>query len=516
MPLYYLDTDPLFRRKYRVTCMHVHQEMITILSDVGGLYKIISFFILLPLGLALYTQDWINVAAFFLIICYFAAAGNLLDKLPQYREYTKLSSALASLALAWLTSGIVFGIPYYICTDMTISQSIFEGMAGWTRTNFSFLPIGEIHLSSSLFFWRAYTQWIGGLAMLSVFISLMKGVQYSSFHQSMHERRQEHIITSLQVVIRKIIPYYLIFSFIAWCAIFANNVPFLDSIYLMLSSVSTGGFIPYPENIMYYDSISLEMTLICIMIISSLPLPLFFVLFFHKKIAALKREKQILLLFCLILSCTFIITCAMISGLATGLSQDGNPDDIGSIIRYGLFMSVSAATTTGFWNTSIEGWGDVNLILIMLLMFIGGSNMSMAGGIKLRRVLLWFAGVTWWVRQIFAPPHAMTPLFFEGERIGSKEANVEISKSAIVIVSSVLLIGISVLLFMHIQPNADVLSVIFDVTSAFATSGLSLGHVTPDMPLISMWIMIFLMWAGTLEVLPVIMLILVLFRSKDA
>ncbi|MDR2855223.1 MAG: hypothetical protein LBV40_03590 [Methanomicrobiales archaeon] len=489
--------------------------MITILSDVGGLYKIISFFILIPLGVSLYTHDWIGGSAFLLILLYFGVLGHILDKLPQYREYTKLSSALASIALAWLTSGIVFGIPYYICTEMTVSQSVFEGMAGWTRTSFSFLQLTEqIDLSSSLFFWRAYTQWIGGLAMLSVFISLMKGVQYSLFHQSMHERHKEHIITSLQSVIRKIIPYYLIFSVIAWCMILANHVPLLDSIYLMLSSVSTGGFIPYPDNIMYYNNASLEITLICIMIAAALPLPLFFTLFFQRDIAAFVREKQIFLLFFFILSCTLIIACGMIPGFTTEL-LNGDPFHFWSLIRYSLFMSVSAATTTGFWNTNFEGWSDVNLIFIMLLMFIGGSAMSMTGGIKLRRVLLWFAGVNWWVRQIFAPSHAVVPLFFEGQKIGSNEANLEISKSTIVIVSSTLLIGVFTFLFMHMHPDADVLPIIFDVTSAFATSGLSLSHVTPDMPIISIWCIIILMWAGSLEVFPAIILFVVLFRRKN-
>ena len=493
----------------------MRQEMVTILSDVGGLYKIISFFILLPLSVSLYTHDWIGGFAFLLILLYFGVLGHILDELPQYREYTKLSSALASIALAWFTSGIVFGIPYYICTDMTISHSVLEGMAGWTRTNFSFLLITEqIELSSSIFFWRAYTQWVGGLAMLCVFISLMKGVQSSSFHQSMHERQKEHIIILLMSVIRKIIPYYLIFSLIAWCMILANNVPLLDSVYLMLSSVSAGGFIPYPENIMYYNNQGLEITLICIMIASALPLPLSFTLLFQRDIAAFVREKQTLLFLLLILSCTTIITCGMLSGFTTD-PLDGDPPNFWSFVRYSLFMSVSAATTTGFWNTSLAGWSDVNLIIVMLLMFIGGSTMSVTGGIKLRRVLLWFTGVTWWVRQIFAPPHGVVPLFFEGQRIDSKEANVEISKSTIVIISSTFLIGIFTLLLMHMQPSTDVLPVIFDITSAFATSGLSLGYVTPDMSIVSIWSIIILMWAGTMEVLPAIMLIFILFSKKN-
>jgi trk system potassium uptake protein TrkH len=484
----------------------MRQGIITILSDVGGIYKITSFFVLVPLGVALYTHDWVGSGVFLLLLFYFAGIGHLLDRLPQYREYTRLSSAFASIALAWLTSGIVFGIPYYINADMSFSQAAFEGMAGWTTTSFSFLSITEqADLTSSLFFWRAYTQWIGGFSMLCIFIALMKS------DQSPHERRHEHIITSLQIAIKKVLPYYLIFSLIAWCAIFVQNVSLFDSIYLMLSSVSTGGFVPHPGNIMFYDNLSLEMILICTMIASALPLPLYSTLLFQRDISVLVRKKQVLLLFILILLTTSIVGYNILSSM----SQVGSSFEFWTAVRYSLFMSVAAATTTGFWNTTLGGWNDVSLILIMLLIFVGGPTMSMAGGIKLRRGILWFAGLTWWIRQIFAPSHAMVPLFFEGRRIGTRDANLQISKNVIVIVSSVLLIGVATLLSVHVQPEIDVLPLIFDSVSAFGTCGISLGYFTADMPVLSIWLGIFLMWAGKLEMIPVIMLIMVLFRRAD-
>jgi trk system potassium uptake protein TrkH len=326
-----------------------------------------------------------------------------------------------------------------------------------------------------------------------------------------HERRHEHIMTSLQIALKKVLPYYLIFSLIAWLTIFAQNVSLLDSIYLMLSSVSTGGFVPHPGNIMFYDNFGLEMNLICIMIASALPLPLYFTLLFQRDISVLVRKKEVLLLFFLILFATCIVTYNILSSIDTV----GSSLDFWTAVRYSLFMSIAAVTTTGFWNTTIGGWNDVSLILIMLLIFVGGPTLSMAGGIKLRRVLLWFAGLTLWIRQIFAPSHAMVPLFFEGRWLGMRDANQEISKNTIVIVSSVLLIGVAILLFVHVQPKIDVLPIIFDSISAFGTCGVSLGYFNADMPVISIWIGIFLMWAGKLEMIPVIMLIMVLFRRSD-
>ena len=496
----------------------MREDISTILSDVGGFYKIIAVFIPLPLCVALYNQEWLCAGSFLLIFFYFLGFGNLLNSLPQYQKYTRISSALASVAFAWLTIGIVFGIPYLICSNISFTDASFEGMAGWTSTNFSFLSATTeetAELTSSLLFWRAYMQWIGSFTILSVLVALVKGSRYSSHRQLAHERRQEHIFMSLKSVVRQIFPYYIIFSFCAWCAIVLSGVPLLDSVYLMFSSVSTGGFSPHPGNIMYYNSVTLEFVLICIMIMAALPFPLYVALYFKQGFKALLEEKQIILLLLLICATAVIVTYDIVSGFAVEPMEDGDPVGLWSAVRYGFFMCVASATTTGFWNTTIVGWTDVGAILIMLLIFIGGSTMSVAGGIKLRRVLLWFSGVTWWISQVFAPPHAKVPLFFEGKRIGTQGASSEISKNTIYIVSSALLIGFVAILLVHAQPQDGVLPVIFDAISAYGTCGITLGYVNVDMPTGSKWLAILLMYGGRLEVIPIIMLFIHLFSRTE-
>ena len=57
--------------------------------------------------------------------------------------------------------------------------------------------------------------------------------------------------------------------------------------------------------------------------------------------------------------------------------------------------------------------------------------------------------------------------------------------------------------------------VVFEVVSAFSTSGISTGYVSPGMPVISKWIFIGLMWIGRLEVIPVVMLFIALVRDPE-
>ena len=57
-------------------------------------------------------------------------------------------------------------------------------------------------------------------------------------------------------------------------------------------------------------------------------------------------------------------------------------------LHQGLFMAVSAITTTGFSIVNIHTWASVTILFLAMLVFIGGASGSTAGGIKLHRVIL--------------------------------------------------------------------------------------------------------------------------------
>jgi trk system potassium uptake protein TrkH len=60
-----------------------------------------------------------------------------------------------------------------------------------------------------------------------------------------------------------------------------------------------------------------------------------------------------------------------------------------------------------------------------------------------------------------------------------------------------------------------VTNLVFDIISALSSCGLSAGYVSPGMPLISKWVFILVMWIGRLEVIPVIVLFMGIFRGHE-
>jgi trk system potassium uptake protein TrkH len=185
-------------------------------------------------------------------------------------------------------------------------------------------------------------------------------------------------------------------------------------------------------------------------------------------------------------------------------------------LQQGLFMIVSTLTSTGFQNTSLRSWAGVTLFFLTLLTFIGGASGSAAGGIKLHRVALAIRTLFWWFRRFFVSGKVLLPFKIEGRVIPRATAELEAAKNMLVIILSVVAVFIATLAVVQFHLTTySVSDIVFVVVSAFSTCGMNAGYVSPDMPIISKWILIVVMWLGRLEVIPVMMLFIAVFRGAD-
>ena len=86
----------------------------------------------------------------------------------------------------------------------------------------------------------------------------------------------------------------------------------------------------------------------------------------------------------------------------------------------------------------------------------------------------------------------------------------------LIIILSVVTIFIATLAVLQFHLTTYSFSdIVFVVVSAFSTCGINTGYVSPDMPIISKWIFIGVMWVGRLEVIPVMMLFIAVFKGTD-
>lgn len=170
------------------------------------------------------------------------------------------------------------------------------------------------------------------------------------------------------------------------------------------------------------------------------------------------------------------------------LFEHGNPDSIGTFSvgrkwMASLFQSVTTRTA-GFFTVSQEKFSNATYLLCLVLMLIGGSPMGTAGGIKTTTA-------------------AVLLLSLKSNLQGKKDVEVHhrrirdgYIRSAIVVtgMAFAVLIIMSILLCAA-MPDASVADVVYEITSAVATVGLTRG-LTPGLNTAGKWIVILTMYLG--------------------
>lgn len=148
-----------------------------------------------------------------------------------------------------------------------------------------------------------------------------------------------------------------------------------------------------------------------------------------------------------------------------------------------LFQSVTARTA-GANTLNIGDLTQSSLLLIVLLMFVGASPGSTGGGIK-TTTFTTLIGAVW--SQIRGREHVI----FYRQRIEYET----IYKALTVTFSSLFLIMVMTLILTISEHGKDFLTIVFEVTSAFATVGLSMG-LTLELSSVGKTLIILTMFAG--------------------
>jgi trk system potassium uptake protein TrkH len=178
-----------------------------------------------------------------------------------------------------------------------------------------------------------------------------------------------------------------------------------------------------------------------------------------------------------------------------------------SLVEYSLFdklmVSFFQAMTTrtaGFNTIALNDFHPHTLYIMTLFMFIGASPGSTGGGIKNTTFALLFQSV-----------RATLKGRNEVEFFDRKIPNYLVVKAISVIIISLMIVSFFIFLMMKIEDNKSFLVIFFEVVSAFATVGLSLG-ATASLSSLGKLVLVLLMFVG--RVGPLTMVLAIAQKNK--
>ena len=156
--------------------------------------------------------------------------------------------------------------------ELSLTDALFESMSGITTTG-STIITNLNDAPKSILLWRAILQWLGGIGIIVMAITLMPimnvgGMQL--FKISNNDSSEKILPKSKEIALRLTLIYLGLTLLCAFAyKVFGMN--FFDSFTHSMTTIATGGFSNYNESIGYFNSSSIETTSIIFIILGSIP-----------------------------------------------------------------------------------------------------------------------------------------------------------------------------------------------------------------------------------------------------
>ena len=484
------------------------QSIRTILRDIGLFLHVPGVMALVSIPVCLLSKETYALSP--LLTCAFISllTGQLLFHQSKSKTSNRIPYAMATAALGWLLVPIFGAIPILMIAragnlepdlSTTIIQfkdvwnCLFESFSGFTSTGLS-MAFDYSELPNTLQWWRSLMEWVGGVGVIVLVISLLEPTTepYQLYNA---EGRSQRIGLTLAQTVKRIWWIYIVYTIGSIFLFRIVGMSWWEALNHGMTGIATGGFSVSESSIGNYST-TVKIAVIVVMILGAISFSTHYKFLRRGKISAFWSDNQHQALWILLVGGTMLLW---------GFHYLSNRN-VAFIDT--LFQWTSALTTCGFSTVSVSDWDGGAKLIMSLVMAVGGTAGSTAGGIKLQRLVVIFKAIIWRFRRIALLPHEMMRYKLNGKLLTEPEASRRIDAAAVLAILwlSILVIGIFIMQYLKL-PTYNLIDVIFEVASATSGVGLSTGITHPDLPWLGKLTLMALMWIGRLEIISALLLL---------
>ncbi|MDO4590914.1 MAG: potassium transporter TrkG [Slackia sp.] len=466
-----------------------------------------------PFAVACLMGEW-NAASRYLLGAGIALAiGSLLRMCLVNPGKLSPKHALAVTGFAWLVLALLGAVPMVLSGHFgSYLDAVFECMSSWTTTGAS-LAQDIDHMATADNMWRFTMQCIGGqgVVVIALSLGLFGRAVDSSLYSS--EGRSEHVIPNIMKTARFIVRFSAQFilagaALLALLCLFKGMEPvraLFNGLWLSMASFNTGGMTSMSTGILYYHSGAVELVVMVVILLGSINFTMHSEVWkgrldhFFKDIEV--RTLAIWL---------SVVIAAFVAALCTSNLYD----DLPTLLRRATFTVISAFSSTGFQTITTNQLTTVissgALLVIVFCMAIGGSAGSTTGGIKILRVGILAKELVAYIKDLLAPASARQVVTYY--HVGRRPLNTDLVRANL----AVFMLYCAMFLLITIVTVAygyDAAPSMFEAVSMVSNIGMSSGIIQPGMPDMLKMLYIIGMWAGRLEVVTLIALLVSIVAS---
>jgi trk system potassium uptake protein len=397
----------------------------------------------------------------------------------------------AIVAFSWLAAAALGALPYYLSGAIPgYLNAYFESMSGFTTTGASILESVEA-LGPSLLFWRALTQWLGGMGIIVLTLAILPmlgigGMQL--FQAEMPGPTKDRLVPRIQDTARILWSVYFMLTAIETGLLMMAGMNFFDAICHAFSTLATGGFSTRTESVAAFHNPWIDIIITVFVILAGINFSLHYRLL-SGNLKAFARSEELRFYLGMGVFATVLVMSANI--------LFGTYDSWSDSLRYGAFQVWSILTTTGFCTADFDQWAPVCKFTLVALMFMGGMAGSTGGGIKQVRILMFWKFTKMQIRKLIHPKAV------EAIKLDNRRVSAEVIQSILGYLSLYIVVFVVATLIVTGQ-GTDIITGSTAVIATLNNIGPGLGGVGPcqnfaGLPDLSKAVLIVCMVAGRLE-----------------
>ena len=310
------------------------------------------------------------------------------------RQLTTIQG-FGAVGLSWILMSLFGTIPYILSgIDLSYTNIFFETVSGLTTTGSSILTDIEA-VDKSLLIWRSTTQWLGGMGVIVLTITvlpLLGSGGINLFKAESPGPSADRLTPKFKDTAKLLWIVYISLTILETILLYYSGLNIFDAFNHSLTTLSTGGFSTFNTSVSEFSTLS-KFIINIFMYLAGTSFILLLKTIRSRSFSEFFKSTEFLFY-------SFMVISTAIIFLFKTLTLNEN---IFESINNAFFTSLTLITTTGFTNLNYENWNINYKTFILGLMFLGGMAGSTAGGLKTIRVIALLKSVRNEIRKIFYP-----------------------------------------------------------------------------------------------------------------
>lgn len=471
----------------------------TILRLIGAVVGLTGAAMLAPMTVSAIYSEWRDALLMLLASVITVSAGFGTWQTFRHSKHLSVVQAFGAVGLAWFAMAAFGALPFLLMGSIpAVTDAFFESASGYTATGSSVVADPAL-LSHGILFWRALTQWLGGMGVIVLAVAVLPLIGVGAVELAKAEAPgpvPERVTPRFRETARRLWLVYAGFTVVQTLLLTVGEMDLFEAITHTFATISGGGFGTSADSMGAFSAYS-QWIVIVFMVIGGTSFALHY--------RGLRDPTQYLrnAEFRLYVSILALFSVAVVVGTWGSA--------VHTTIRNAVFTVSSILTTTGFATDDFGEWRPTLQLIVLGLMFVGAMAGSTSGSVKVFRLEILVSASRAFLRRFLHPRGVFVV------RSGGSPVSNDVARSVRVFAVLYLFAFMTGTVLMGIIGSVD--GVDIDIVTSASAVAASLGNVGPGLemvgpthnfagiPELGKWLLSTLMIVGRLEVLPVMLIL---------